>query len=558
MTELAVRTDVSDLATRFWEGFLERQPLFASMLGDRRFEDRLDPSPEGRRRDAEALESVWSDAARIDPSSLNVEDRITLSMLRVVAEIGLAQHAQAVHEYAGVDHIAGPQGLPGDLARFTVIDGAESFEQLLARIDLYPAYLDAHVTNMRDGVTSGRTAARQVVERAVEQIDRSLAAPIEESPLLISISGLDDDQRARLRGAIERRIHPAQERYVAALRAYLPDARSDEGLWAIPGGEDAYRTAILASTTIQATPQELHDYGLEQVESIDRERLAIARQLGHQEIASLRTTLEHDPSNLAAEPGQLVELARAQIARAEALAPRWFGRLPRARCEVRAVEPYLEREAPAAYYFPPAADGSRDGIYYINTFQPGSRPLHHVASVTYHEAVPGHHFQLTIESELEELHPFRRFGSRLAGGAYTEGWGLYSERLADEMDLYQDPRERLGMLDMQAMRAARLVVDTGIHAFRWNRDRAAGYLERVGLPRLQAEVETDRYIVWPGQALSYMTGQREIQALRRELEARDGSRFDLRGFHDALLGHGSLPLATLRNELPNWVKPARR
>ena len=220
------------------------------------------------------------------------------------------------------------------------------------------------------------------------------------------------------------------------------------------------------------------------------------------------------------------------------------------------MEPHQEQEAPPAFYFPPSPDGARPGIYFINTFDPASRPLHRLAATTFHEAVPGHHFQIALEAEHDELPAFRRFGARLAGGAYVEGWGLYSERLADEMGLFADARERFGMLDAQAWRAARLVVDTGLHAFRWTRQQSIDLLrEAAGLSQLEAETETDRYITWPGQALGYMTGQREIEPLRRELEARDGDRFDLRAFHDAVLGHGSLPLATLRGELPGWVLP---
>jgi uncharacterized protein (DUF885 family) len=253
-----------------------------------------------------------------------------------------------------------------------------------------------------------------------------------------------------------------------------------------------------------------------------------------------------------------VRRAETQVEKVGAAAPRYFGRLPRARCEVRAVEPYMEREAPPAFYYPPAPDGSRGGIYFINTFQPADRPLHRLASTTYHEATPGHHFQLTIETELQGLPAFRTLGSRLVGVAFPEGWGLYSERLADEMGLYEDERERFGMLDAQAWRAARLVVDTGMHAFRWDRQRSVEFLrDRVGLTQLESDTETDRYISWPGQALAYMTGQREIEGLRRQLELRDGERFDLKGFHDAVLGHGSLPLATLRRELPQWVGQAR-
>jgi uncharacterized protein (DUF885 family) len=339
------------------------------------------------------------------------------------------------------------------------------------------------------------------------------------------------------------------------MEAYAEHARVDPGLWAMPGGDELYRTLILSNTTLELEPQDLHDYGLEQLGLIEREQADIAAELGFASAAAMRANLESDPGNGFSERHQMVELAERQITRASALAPRYFGRLPRAPLEVRAVEEFQEAEAPPAFYAPPAPDGSRGGIFFINTYQPESRPVHRIAAATFHEAVPGHHFQIAIESELEGLPRFRTLGSRLAGAAYPEGWGLYAERLADEMGLYDGPRERLGMLDAQAWRAARLVVDTGIHALRWTRDQSVALLRRIGLSQLEAETETDRYIAWPGQALAYMTGMREIMALRRELEARDGARFDLRAFHDAVLGHGSLPLATLRRELPGWVAP---
>ena len=235
------------------------------------------------------------------------------------------------------------------------------------------------------------------------------------------------------------------------------------------------------------------------------------------------------------------------------IAPRYFGVLPRAACEVRAVEEYKERDAPFAYYYPPSPDGSRPGIYYANGYDLPSRKYTKLATTTFHEAVPGHHFQIALEMENDHLITFRRLGARMVGGAYVEGWGLYSERLADEMGLFRDEAERFGMLDAQAWRAARLVVDTGLHALRWPRQRSIDFLRTAGLSETDAVIETDRYICWPGQALTYKTGQREIERLRAELAARDGSRFDLRAFHDAVLGHGSLPLATLSRELPNWL-----
>jgi uncharacterized protein (DUF885 family) len=230
-----------------------------------------------------------------------------------------------------------------------------------------------------------------------------------------------------------------------------------------------------------------------------------------------------------------------------------FRRTPRSQCRVIAVEEYKERDAPFAYYYPPSADTTRPGTYYVNTFDLPSRTYSRLASTTYHEAIPGHHFQISLESENTALNKFRRFAARFAGGAYVEGWGLYAERLADEIGLYRNEAERFGMLDAQAWRAARLVVDTGLHALRWTRQQSIDLLLSAGLTETDAVIETDRYICWPGQALTYKVGQREIERLRREIAARDGDTFDLREFHDQLLGHGSLPLATLARELPNWV-----
>ena len=252
----------------------------------------------------------------------------------------------------------------------------------------------------------------------------------------------------------------------------------------------------------------------------------------------------------------MVVMARELVARAEAEAPGWFGRLPREGCEVVAVEPHAEQESPPAFYMMPSADGSRKGMYFINTYDPASRHLHRMAGIAFHEAVPGHHFQLAIEQELEGLPDFRLFGARMAAGSFIEGWGLYTEELADEMGLYHTPLERFGALELDAWRAARLVVDTGIHAFGWTRQQSIDLLvERAGLSRLEAETETDRYIGWPGQALTYYVGKREILSLRAQLEARDGDRFDHRAFHDQVIGHGSLPLAVLREQLPGWVEP---
>ena len=248
-------------------------------------------------------------------------------------------------------------------------------------------------------------------------------------------------------------------------------------------------------------------------------------------------------------PEELKATAEEQVRRSWDLAPTWFGRVPSANCEVRLVEEFREADMPFAFYNQPTEDGSRPGVYYVNGFDLARKPKHQLAPTTYHEANPGHHFQVALEQEMEGRPALRRFGGFLAGSAFTEGWGLYSERLADEMGLYLDEAERLGMLDLQGMRAARLVVDTGIHALGWTRERAIETLEGAGLPTVEATIETDRYITMPGQALSYKIGQFEIERQRAAASEREGAGFSLRAFHDRLLALGSLPLTALRREL---------
>jgi uncharacterized protein (DUF885 family) len=245
----------------------------------------------------------------------------------------------------------------------------------------------------------------------------------------------------------------------------------------------------------------------------------------------------------------MVRLAEDQVRRSWDAAPAYFGRMPKQNCAVKAVEEFREKDMPAAFYYPPSMDGERAGLYYVNTSDLDKRPLHQLASITYHEANPGHHFQVSIEQEFTDRLPLRRFGGILAGSAFIEGWGLYSERLADEMGLYLDEYERLGMLEAQGWRACRLIVDTGIHAMGWDRQRAVEQLEESGVSPVSAEVEVDRYIALPGQALAYMIGQIEIRRLRQDAEAREAGDFSLPRFHDRLLAIGSVPLEGLRREM---------
>jgi uncharacterized protein (DUF885 family) len=547
---------VNALADRFWEAILELNPTLATVYGDERYADRLeDPGPAGRAATRRLLESTRGEAEAIDPEALSVEDRITRDMLIVVADIGIEEDDQGIYQLRVVDQMGGPQTLLSQIVQFQPGDSPARLDALVSRVRAYRAFMAANTEILRDGIRSGLTAPRIVAERTIEQIDRLLAVPPEESPI-VTMAKVADGDRSPLADAVREVVYPADAEFLRVLRdEYLSKTREDPGLWSAPNGEALYRTQIRYWTTLDIDPAEVHRIGLDDLESIEAERRAIARGAGFgDDTAAYRAAMAADPANIPSTPQDLLDRAREDIDRALALAPRYFGRLPRAGVEVRAVEAFKEKDSPFAYYFPPSADASRPGIYYANTYDLPSRTFTTLASTTYHEAVPGHHFQIALEMENPDLNVFRRLGSRMAGGAYVEGWGLYGERLADEMGLYRTEGERFGMLDGQAWRAARLVVDSGMHALHWTRQQSIDFLLGAGLTNTNAVIETDRYIAWPGQALTYKLGQIQIEKLRRELEARDGDRFDLREFHDQVLGHGSLPLATLARELPNWVR----
>ena len=556
MTRFDSSSPVNLLADRFWEAILEQNPTTATMYGDERYDDRLeDPSTVGRARARELAESTLRAALAIEADDQALEDRITLDMVRVVCELQIEQDDQRVDLLRPVDQMGGPQTLLPTIATFQPADTPERFERFIARLRAYPAYIAANIELLQEGITTGLTAPRIVTERTIAQLERLLETPADDSVVVKMARVANEADRARVLAVVRDEVIPADQAFLEALRgAYLAASREDPGLWSAPNGDALYRTQILAWTTLALEPADLHRIGLEELEQIEAERKVIAQAQGFgDDTAAYRAHLAADPANTPQTPEELLGRAREDIERAMALAPRYFGTLPRAGCEVRAVEEYKEKDSPFAYYFPPTTDGSRPGVYYANTYDLASRSYSKLASTTYHEAVPGHHFQIAMEMENERLSTFRRLGSRLVGGAYVEGWGLYSERLADEMGLFRNEAERFGMLDAMAWRAARLVVDTGLHALRWPRQRSIDFLRGAGLSETDAVIETDRYICWPGQALTYKVGQREIERLRAEIEARDGSAFDLRAFHDAVLGHGSLPLATLARELPTWV-----
>jgi uncharacterized protein (DUF885 family) len=549
-------TDVDQIADGFWERFLELSPLSATVYGDTRYDDRLpDPGPEGRAKARKWAEDMIAAAAAIPDEGLSVEDRITRDMLRVIGEISITEDDHRLDTLQVVDQMGGPQTLLPQMTQFQSADTPKAFDDFSARLHAYPAYMNANIELMREAEASGLTAPRIVAERAIAQLERMLAIPMDQAILPSMIKVSEEDDRESIRKIVKDEVYPADQAFLDELKGpYFEKTRTDPGLWSAPNGDEIYRTRVLRWTTLPLEPEDIHESGLEELGSIETERRQISKAHGFgDDTKAYRAAIMADPSNQPASRDALVERAVADIERAGRAMSTVVRNVPTAKCRVIPVEEFKEQDAPFAYYFPPSEDGSRPGTYYVNCYDLATRTFSKLASTTFHEAIPGHHFQIALEGENTKLNRFRRFGARLAGGAYVEGWGLYSERLADEMGLYQNDAERFMMLDAQAWRAARLVVDTGLHALRWTRQQSIDQLLDAGLTDTDAIIETDRYIADPGQALSYKIGQREIERLRREISARDGSAFDLREFHDQLLGHGSLPLATLARELPNWV-----
>ena len=540
-----------ELVDRYWEQLLELDPLIGTQIGDDRFDDRMPDSTEAGRAERTAIhESVLREIAGIDRSVLDQEHRSSVDVAEAVARRDLADTKLRFDRLAAVSHLFGPVQLLADIGTMQRADTPERLEKYVGRLRAMPAYLSGMQDSARDGVASGVTAPGLVIDRTIAQTERLLAMPLDESPALTAISPDNANGREAASAVISEEIMPAYERYLATLREYRPHATETIGLYQLPGGEELYASQVIGWTTLNIAPEEAHQLGLDDFEKIQAERRAIATGLGFPDDPA-KAIAEHTAAglNTATSKQDLLRLAEGQVERGWDASPRFFGKLPKAPCEVRLVEEFREADVPMAFYMPATEDGSRPGMYYVNGFELDMLPLHVLASVSYHEANPGHHFQISLEQEMAERPAMLRFGGQLAGAALAEGWGLYCERLADEMDLYLDEWERLGMLGADAHRAARLVVDTGIHAFGWTRQKSIDLLMDGGVPLVDAEVETDRYITMPAQALSYKIGQHEISRLREEAAKREGSDFSLSEFHDRLLSLGELPLEALRRDM---------
>ncbi|HEX2766112.1 MAG TPA: DUF885 domain-containing protein [Candidatus Limnocylindria bacterium] len=546
-------TDLDRLAADYWDAFLQRHPTYATAIGDRRFDALLpDDSPRGRAAWSAALERFQQ---RLDALGDDA-DPVTRAAL---AESLNADRAQLEADLGAftVDPMDGPQVDLLNIPSYHSVRTPAEADALLARWRAMPPYIDTAAQRLREGAGRGRTGVATLVAKSIEQLDDLLARPDADWPLMAPAAeahAIGDDLLAVVRDE----IRPAFARYRALLADELaPVARPDDrpGLVHLPRGERAYRAVARAHTSLDTAPEEIHAIGLREIERIDAEFIELGgRLLGTDGLDATLRALRSDPALHFSTADEIVAVAEASLARANAAIPDWFGRLPQAPCEVVVIPPHEEKHTTIAYYRDPAADGSRPGQYYINTYAPETRPRYEAEVLAFHESVPGHHLQLAIAQELTELPAFRRFNGTTA---FIEGWGLYTERLSEEMGLLSGDLDRFGVLSFDAWRASRLVVDTGIHALGWTRQQAIDFMtDHTALGENNIANEVDRYIAWPGQALAYKLGQLELLRLRAEARERLGDRFDIRAFHDAVLGGGALPLPALRTAVEQQLPGA--
>ncbi|MEU6646133.1 DUF885 domain-containing protein [Saccharomonospora sp. NPDC046836] len=547
-------TDVADLADEYLQLLFDADPLWPAVLG-------IDPtrtglgevSVEAEQVHRAALERVSERARALDVAVLDPQDRVTRDVLLSSARARMDQIDTRLVEFTITDFFVAPASGLLTILPMVAVTNSEQGAAQLERLAAIPAHLEQVAQRHREGVAAGLVPVAHLVRSAIAHLDRYLADPASD-PLLRQPAP-DDDFAARRTQLLADVVRPGFSAYRDVLeREIVAHGRPDErpGVCYLPDGEATYAALARVHTTTDRDPDDLHTTGLRLIDELRAEYSEIgSRVFGTSDLAEIFTRLRTDPALRWTSQDELLDTARAAITRAEQAAPQWFGRIPP---QPWVVEPVPAAEAPgaaAAYYLMPAADGSRPGTYFANTHRVSER-FRHTAEVTaFHEAIPGHHFQLSTALELTDLPLLRRVGDF---NAYTEGWGLYSERLANEMGLYSDDVSLLGMLSMDSMRAGRLVVDTGLHAKGWSRQRAIDFL-REHTPMAEVEIvsEVDRYIGYPGQALSYMVGRLEIQRLRAKAVEDLGARFDIREFHDLVLGGGALPLSVLGDVVAAWT-----
>ena len=544
----------------YWEDVLEHNPEFASSIGDKRYNDKIsDYSVKAFNEDLEREQNFLLRLAAIDPAGLTGQEQTSRDLLlRKLAE---DQEGADFKEWELDENQMG--GIYADWPRlvpqfsFTAV---KDYDDWIARLHAIPNAFEQETANMALGVQDGRVPPKYLLEKALDQVQMLAQEKPEDSPLALplkkfpaSVSAAEQERiRTEMLDAIRKEVLPAYIRFARFMKvSYIPAGRTEPGIGALPDGAKYYQFLIRRTTTTDLSAEKIHQIGLDEVKKDEAAMHEIAQKLGFKDVAALRAAMKANPKLKGATGPALMDAYRSYLTPMQAKLPALFGRLPKAPFEVVPVPDYLEKTSAPAYYEAGTPDGSRPGRLRIDTWNAADRNLYAVEAIAYHEGIPGHHLQISIAQELTDVPTFRKFGQYTA---FTEGWGLYSERLGKDVGFYQDPYSDYGRLEADIWRAIRLVVDTGVHTNHWTRDQMVQYFhDHSAIDETTIQSEVDRYIAWPGQALAYKIGQLKILELRERAQKALGDKFDIRAFHDQVLDSGALPLDVLEARIDSWI-----
>ena len=555
--------ELQQLSKDFFQNSLDSSPTSAIMRGHKQYFDQIEElNEETFEKETEAVNDFISRLENIDPESLSNREKVTHGML----EFALSSNKDSLMDRSW-EFGAGVSGFTGFLIDYNqqmFVPDSESADMLLKRLELYKRLFSQIADVQMIGLKNNRVATERNLLRTIDQLENYLGSSLEEDPLLLinfspEISdSFISDWKEKAKKIIDSNIRPTVLAYFEQLKSdHIPKGRSDEhsGIMWIDGGEETYLRALRKYTGHKnITVKEVHEVGLSEIERLKKEFFEIGENVfpGVSTPEEVLEKMQTEPSMRYESKEQMLQLAVDTIERAYKPLDQWFTVFPKSPCKVLPVPAESEQHAPPAYYYPPLPDGSRDGTYFLNTYKAETKSIFEAESVAFHEAIPGHHLDRTIAVELQDVPEFQKY---VASTAFVEGWGLYSEQLANEMGLYSNDVQQLGRLGNDAWRACRLVLDTGMHGMGWSRDKAVEFF-RANSPieEINSEIETDRYIAWPGQACSYKMGQLKIEELRRKAENELGDKFDIRYFHDEVLCDGGITLPILENKIKDFIQ----
>ena len=555
--------ELQQLSKDFFQNSLDSSPTSAIMRGHKQYFDQIEElNEETFEKETEAVNDFISRLENIDLESLSNREKVTHGML----EFALSSNKDSLMDRSW-EFGAGVSGFTGFLIDYNqqmFVPDSESADMLLKRLELYKRLFTQIADVQMIGLKNNRVATERNLLRTIDQLENYLDSSLEEDPLLLvnfspEISeSFISDWKEKAKKIIDSNIRPTVLAYFEQLKSdHIPKGRSDEhsGIMWIDGGEETYLRALRKYTGHKnITVKEVHEVGLSEIERLKKEFFEIGENVfpGVSTPEEVLEKMQTEPSMRYESKEQMLQLAVDTIERAYKPLDQWFTVFPKSPCKVLPVPAESEQHAPPAYYYPPLPDGSRDGTYFLNTYKAETKSIFEAESVAFHEAIPGHHLDRTIAVELQDVPEFQKY---VASTAFVEGWGLYSEQLANEMGLYSNDVQQLGRLGNDAWRACRLVLDTGMHGMGWSRNEAIEFF-RANSPieEINSEIETDRYIAWPGQACSYKMGQLKIEELRRKAENELGDKFDIRYFHDEVLCDGGITLPILENKIKDFIQ----